>query len=325
MTSSDPTTGFQDSAPESAVRFFPDGRLLVADWEGGKIGWRVVEGETQTHFNREQMLSGEVWGGQPCTLIIEHAHLHERRPLSDSQVYTRSELERLYETALRDQVTILAFPQRLSLRARKENGFQSKTDDPYAIAAFHLARPEVALKRWSPVSDAKHALYDAANEMRMDMTVRLNVMRPDYLPDNPDVVHAKELLYRVYDRLSDGTRAHFGLAKKRDGTFKKTDLKWSQVMSLYVAVYDENQQLRRNPQGDFIGCEFIWGHLLLMSPFHGRSGTARSNLMHHGLKHYDKSRKYDYTDTPEEHAARRETWARWRRETKELLKAFRDA
>lgn len=300
-------------------------RLIVADWEGGKIGWRIFDGASERHLDRDAFLAGAAWqpAEGPTRLVVEHAHLHERTGLSVAQVYPYAELCRLHEQAVKDGVEIVAFPQRLTLRARKEGGFESKEQDPQAIAAFIGRRPEVALKRWSPLRDDERVLHAAVNEIRMDMTLRLNLMRPSY--EHPDAERAKQLLVQVAEQLSPATREQFGIKlKKKDGSLLKTPLKLAQIMALYVCVFDENGELRRNPDGEFIGMKTIWNQLLLMSPYHGRSGTARSNLMYHGLRNHDRV-PYSYEDSPEQHAARRERWAQWRRGCKELLRAFRDA
>jgi hypothetical protein len=326
VASSGDRTGLRSSRSQNRVERLPVSRLLVVDWEGAN-GWRVVDGDddaTDRFYPRGAMLDGSLWQHEPCTLVIKHAHLHVRGARSVAQVFDAAELEQLDAIAWADGVRILAFPQRLALRARVEAGYANdeKVKDPHAERAFVLAHPEVILKAWHPMTNREQILHAATNMIRDDITDRLNVMRPGY-DGHPDVERARLLLATVYDSLSSEVRAHFGLKRKKNGEFTKA-VKWAQVMPLYCCVYDGNGVLRRNGHRQFIGIEFIWGRVLMMSPFHGRSGTARSNLMYHGLRHYDPVR-YTYTDTPTQHRARRECWSGWRAEDKQMLRALRDA
>ncbi len=318
--------------------------LLVADWEGKNIGWRVWNGTQESHVSREDMLNGILWSSGPVRLVIEHAHLHERGPLSVAQVYDSDELAQFWASTQDVGAQIQAFPQRLTERARVEGEYTSKEEDPKAIYDFILNRPEVSLKNWRPRTPEELEFFGVVNQIRHDMTVRLNEQRPDYDPENPDVRHAVELLESFASDLPENVQRQFGLEFyriTRAGQYNQGDLKpplkagggartgFNVIMAIYVAVYDSEQNLRLNEEGDFIGMKFIWNYLFLMSPFSGKSGTARSNLMFRGLSSYDHRHmdgfRYQYLDTPEVHARRREGWSQWRRGIKFLMRRFRDA
>ena len=332
-----------------------DSPLFVADWEGKNIGWRVWDGTQELHVSRDDMLNGILWASGPVRLVIEHAHMHERGPLSVAQVYNHNELTQFFAASQNAGSLIQAFPQRLTERARTEGIHPDegvryaeldnpKQYDPRAIYDFVLNRPEVSLKNWRPRTPDDTAFYEIVNEIRQDMTIRLNDMRPDYDPENSDVQHAVELLEIFASGIPEITQQQFGLEfyrTNRIGHWQQGDLKsplkasggartgFNVIMAVYVAVYDSEQNLRVNEEGNFIGMKFIWNYLFLMSPFSGKSGTARSNLMFRGLSSYDKRHmnniRYQYRDTPEIHTRRREVWAQWRRGIKLLMRHFRDA
>ena len=317
--------------------------LFVADWEGANIGWRVWDGENEFQLTREEFLDLAAWTNGPCRVVVEHAHLHVRAPLSVAQVYDEDELQLLHDTATASGIYILAFPQRLSRRARTEGihpdegvRYQDldnpKHYDPRAIYDFVNRRPEVSLKNWQPRTQEDSAFFEAVNAIRLDMTVRLNEMRPGYPVDHPDVAHALQLLDGFVAELDEDAHEQFNVLYYAGGinagNLRVNQLRINQIMSIYVCVFNGNQNLRTH-NGQFIGVDFIWSKLLLMSPFHGRSGTARSNLMFWGLRTYNNrhmpNQQYSYMDDQDTHQQRRIVWQRWRRGIKALIRHFRDA
>jgi hypothetical protein len=317
--------------------------LFVADWEGTNIGWRVWDGENEFFLSRNEFLDLAAWTNGPCRLVVEHAHLHLRGPLSVAQVYAEDGLQLLHDTATASGVRILAFPQRLTRRTRVEGihpdegvRYQElanpKQYDPRAIYDFVNNRPEVSLKDWQPRTQEDIALFEAINKIRFDMTVRLNEMRPDYSVNHLDVAHALQLFNGFVAELDEDAHEQFNVLYYalgiNAGNLRVIPLRMNQIMSAYVCVFDGNQNLRTH-NGQFIGVDFIWSKLLLMSPFHGRSGTARSNLMYWGLRTYNNrhmpNQQYQYMDDQATHQERRVVWQRWRRGIKALIRHFRDA
>lgn len=280
-------------------------------------------------------------------LVIENAHLTPRTPQSAAQVFEQSELEALHRSASGIELAIRSFPNRLTQRTRREGrhptagcsyedlatvGIGPKSCDTMAIHDFVLARPEVPLKKWRPLTARDETFHAAMNEIRDEMTSRLNAMRPGYPMDNPDVADAYRRLSGFVASLSADEQRQFGitffLRGANRGRINPRTVKWSQIMAIYVAVFDYNQDLREH-KGRFVGVKFIWEHLLLLSAHSGASGTARSNLMYHGLRNFDKrlmsGDQYTYRDSPATHRRRRGVWAEWRKGIKTLIKAFRDA
>jgi len=325
------------------VEIDPPLPLFTADWEGENIGWRVWDGRNEYFLSRNEFLNLVDWTNGPCRLVVEHAHLHVRVPLSVSQVYDEGELQQLFATANAFGIIILAFPQRLTRRARvegihpDEGERYSDLDNPKqydsrAIYDFVENRPEVALKNWRPPRPEDAAFFEAINGIRFEMTIRLNEMRPIYANNHPDVAHALQLLNEFVADLDEDAQEQFNIqyyaVGQNAGNLRVNQLRINQIMSVYVCVFDENQNLRMH-NGHFIGVDFIWSKLLLMSPFHGKSGTARSNLMYWGLRTYNNrhmpNQQYRYMDDEDTHQERRDLWSQWRRGIKALIRGFRNA
>ena len=191
--------------PENPPENIP---IISADWEGGAIGWRVVRfdangvTETDEGVEREHILDGTLWGNNRVILIVETAHLQPRAnpPKSKAQIFTREEL-RVLEASLRDSgSTAIGFPQGISKRAKQFAGYgEDKTLDPYAQILFYLNYAQgqedihprsIDLKHWRVKSLHSDAMDLLSNEVRRDMTVRLNAFR---------AIHAHEDSPNDYD------------------------------------------------------------------------------------------------------------------------------
>lgn len=120
----------------------------------------------------------------------------------------------------------------------------------------------------------------------------------------------------------------------------KSGAKMNAIMSLYCCVFDNNQFLRRNENtGLFIGVDFIWSRLLLMSQYHGgASGVPRANLMWYVLTERFQGRaspgnpgelfspriQLGDDDSPA-YITRQIARKNWRKAMKLLIRIFRDA
>ena len=116
--------------------------------------------------------------------------------------------------------------------------------------------------------------------------------------------------------------------------------KMNAIMSLYCCVFDNDRRLRRNENtGEFIGVDFVWSRLLLMSQYHGgASGIPRANLMWYVLTERFQGRasrgnagelsspriQLGDDDSPA-YIARQTARRNWRRSMKALIRIFRDA
>lgn len=257
--------------------------ILGIDWEFGK--WKATtDGEAFFWYSTEEFLRGKPIADFPDlrTLLVESAHIAPRSKYSLAQVYTAEELEVFHKTYHNASVQILAFPEMLTPKARKEYGSKEndedemeKEDSALAIWRYHRDHPEVSLLRWGIKSSRTRELEGVLTDQRWEMNARLNVMRRVKYQD-PQCIHALSILaaYSVSDNLLLWTKYKVG---PRGG------LSWREtfVMSLYVAIYLEDGTLRRDPTtGNPIGERWMW-KMLKLHPYHRKAGVARSNLMHH--------------------------------------------
>jgi len=182
--------------------------IISADWEGGNIGWRVVRfdrnGITETNegIGRESMLDGSLWGNEQVVLIVETAHIQARSnpPKSKAQIFTIEELQ-LLEVSLQESGSrAFAFPNTRCKIAKQLAGYgDDKTLDPYAQILFYINYAQgqenihprsIDLKQWRVKSTHSRAMDILSNEVRIDMTVRLNSFR---------AIHAHEDSPQNYD------------------------------------------------------------------------------------------------------------------------------
>ncbi len=143
-------------------------------------------------------------------------------------------------------------------------------------------------------------LDEALTEQRDDMSLRLNIMRPNY--DSPEVEHAEELIRKMLPEMSDELKYQggqgFGSNNKPIRILKgnsprrgQADFKNTFVMSIYVATFTEGGLLRRDPKtGQPIGKKWF-NSLLKQHAFNDKGGTARSNLMYWHLANFERSTK----------------------------------
>lgn len=113
--------------------------------------------------------------------------------------------------------------------------------------------------------------------------------------------------------------------------------KMNAIMSLYCCVFDNDRRLRWNENtGEFIGVDFVWSRLLLMSQYHGgASGIPRANLMWYSLtENFPRGGGADELFSPRiqlgdsdspAYIARQNARRNWRRAMKALIRIFRDA
>lgn len=234
-------------------------------------------------------------------LGIENAHFHVKEPLSRAQVYTEAQLQAFYDR-VRGKGTVIGFPGRLTRPAIKETG-RDKDTDHIALGEYWYANFQRTLpngKLWgigfnvltSPYpSEAKQAELAAAALINHDINILLNKMRAD-----DDAKYNKHPLANViqfavenlYNDASAETRTHlrefFGVQEKlhQDGSnrIKLGRMKqWSYMFSLWLACRDGDNNIRRNPRGDFVGVDFLKAHIVGYNPYRV-GGVVSGQFMH---------------------------------------------
>lgn len=296
----------------------PSRKLIVGDWERG-IGWVIYDGQNMTTMSKGDFAAGRVFCENPgCSFVVESAHFQETTGYSKAQPYGRDELETIFQIAEENNVDMYFFPQKLSPRARRETGYGSKADDVKAIYHFVIAHPEIGLMKARLPEAKEQKLWDARRAIRDNMTDRLNVTRFNGYKKDPETAQASRLLLKMWygGLLTGETIKWFKLKLNRHGT--KVSFNECSVMAVYVAVFDEHGNLRVNDKGNFIGVRGA-RDLIQLSPYHFKSGTARSNLMWHRLRNELKEKNGDVTIINPE--GRRE----FAHAVTDLIQAFRDS
>jgi hypothetical protein len=291
---------------------------IVGDWEHGI--WLIYDGNQIRKYSREQFLNGEVFRDYPnAVFIVEAPHMKDRASLSVAQIYTVEELSIVAKHAIFYGVTIKLFPAKQTVRAAQEAGngerdshdkwHSDKSLDTKSIYDFIVNHSEIPLMAWKPGVD-KSEVHSRRDAMRANMSRRLNQMRPNY--DSAEVELARKVLFSNFHTVSDDVRKWFPIdIINMDRTNERLTYKDNRLMAVWVAVFNEDGSLRRTDQGDFIGVREVWGTLWLHA-FHGKGGTARSNLIHWALKSAEAGERD------------KDIRASFNQAVKELIKVFRD-
>ncbi|MDC0528263.1 hypothetical protein OAO11_04115 [Candidatus Poseidoniaceae archaeon] len=257
--------------------------ILSADWEGGDIGWRLVRfdengiNETNQGIGREDILDAFLWDNEQIILIIETAHLQPRSnpPKSKAQIFTNEELQLLEESLQNSGSIAYAFPNNRCKIAKHLAGYgDDKTLDPYAQILFYLNYAQgqeiphprsIDLKRWRVKSTHSRAMDLLSDQVRIDMTVRLNSFRAIHAhEDSPQDYDTTEFPYdevrnaiRIAENileldllcdendvdLNEEVKEYFNLGGENLEDLIGTD-SVMRLMTLYVCVFNEGGSVR---------------------------------------------------------------------------------
>lgn len=274
---------------------------IALDWEGKTLrGFAAFNGDRTYTVRRDALPDGTFFQTLPSgsRVVVEAAHFGIRTDFSVAQVYRQDELNQIIEHAQKNNVDVVCFPEKLTRRASVEAGFvesitresgfeetfTDKARDAEAIWMFVNKHPEVSLMGVRTQEDRDWGTL--LGEIQHEMSGLLNVMRPDY--SHPLVDQARSVLHEAFESAPPEAVEFFDLKLKFKGKPKeRLDFSYARVMSVFVAVFDRNGDLRKNPSDSFIGVNTVWS-LLGMHPFRGPGSTARSNLMYHGLRNFEK-------------------------------------
>tara|TARA_B100000287_G_C20617850_1_gene774747 strand:- start:410 stop:1483 length:1074 start_codon:yes stop_codon:yes gene_type:complete len=169
------------------------------------------------------------------TVVIEDAHLRAQEDNSLAQTYTIDELEKIHETSIKRNVTILCFPQKVTPKARKiysisiGNKLIDKTDknDTVSIAHYLKNLPEVfkTLKKFSPITGSEHEesikhIYHDRDALTEDSNLGRNekygIGKNNHYDDAVSE-WIKNNISRLYSELDDDSRDYFKLTLTKKG------------------------------------------------------------------------------------------------------------
>lgn len=267
--------------------------VLALDWERGT--WSAsLNGKKQFSIGKNGLLTQD-FPDVDC-VVVESAHMQRRNIYSVAQVYDENELRSL---PFADKLRL--FPERQLSKAAKfagnvdKDGQVIKEKDAESIAKFAVKHPE-KLSAWRhfrfPGEEKSRHLWEARDAFRADIASAVNQLR--YAWNNklteeryalPEVQAFIKRLDRIYDDVPEHLREMLGIKRGRNGLRVK---RMSVALTLYLCVFTRNDVLRVRPDGKFIGVRFI---LDAIGMSHSRvPNLARSQLVFHGMRHFDGTR-----------------------------------
>ena len=284
-------------------------RVVGLDWD--RDGWRAsLDGLSPTKISRADLLTEDFSGFD--VVIVEGAHFKERNPYSVAQVYSADELASL---KFLDRVQLFPSMAGQLAKASRETGcilyeadgvtpklddlgrtIPDKERDSEALALYSKAHEDkrATWKRFHlPGQDPARRLWPYRDELRDDLREALNPLRAAWnamgtaekyaLPEVADFV---ALLDKGFDDLPEGVIKQFGIRRSRNGIRVE---RMTAALTCYLAVYTRDGQLRTRPDGGFIGIRFILDTIGMSATY--RPNMARSQLTHHGMRHYKGGRE----------------------------------
>jgi hypothetical protein len=196
-------------------------------------------------------------------------------------------------------VTLKLFPEgstpianEFSGNGKKKMGKTTDQDDCKSIFMY-LRSHQHLLKTLKnpPTTFAKNAIREEGYERKDDLNIHLNKARRFDYKDPTD--HLTKWIYENIDELashlSPETMDAFRLVDrcktgKRAGQFK--NIAMPQIYTILATMMNQDGEFKIRSNDQLVGWEFVRRHLIPMSSFHRRGGVGRSNIFHHGAKHY---------------------------------------
>lgn len=290
-----------DSVPDT-LTLHSEPVVAGLDWE--RDGWRVsIAGAPAVKVSRDDMLTTNLLDAADI-VVVEQAHMRPRTVYSVAQVYTEDELRTL---PFRSKIRLFpGMPGQLARAARAVGNVSNKVNeygqplpdkdkDAETMAMFAAASPErvASWKRLKlPEEDPARKLWPARDQLRDDLREALNPLRTAWNAKStaekyalPEVARFCALLDSTFDDLSDGVKEQFGIRRSRNGIRVE---RMPAALTVYLAVYTREGDLRLRPDGQFIGVRFILDSIGMSSSY--RPNMARSQLTYHGMRHYKGGR-----------------------------------
>lgn len=258
------------------------------------------------------------------TVVIEDAHLRAQEDNSLAQTYTIDELEKIHETSIKRNVTILCFPQKVTPKARKiysisiGNKLIDKTDKNDTISISHYLEnfPEVfkTLKKFSPITGSEHeksikhiyrdrdALTEDSNLGRnLDYGIGKNNTHSDAVSE-----WIKNNISRLYSKLDNDTRDYFKLTLTKKGNALKpgilnytSETILKQIYNVVNTILTPAGNLRfRSDRADLDIDDKLkvpqWKYAKKVyfgiTPYHMKAGVTASNYKYHKRKAGNKNK-----------------------------------
>ncbi len=270
-------------------------------------------------ITRQHFLDLRRWMGNVRQLVIESAHLEtHREKKSLAQPLTREQYETLTNNAEALGVVVRSAPEQMTPKVRslyettrelKKSSGQDQLDceawieylfDTETATSSCLAKPkQYTEEELDEIYDFKMHTNMLLNWVRCFETDSAN--RYKFQPEYVDGLHIKQDFaaklireaglhetdfydYQDFKHLNEHLQHldyehHFELLPA---------LKYKQIYTLAVMIVDPwtGEERKCKDTGKAPQIKWLFRHICGNTPRHRRGGVARSNLMHHGLKHY---------------------------------------
>jgi len=233
-------------------------------------------------------------------LVVEDAHLRESHKNTCAQPFSYEQLEQFEKNAARIGITILAFPQKSTPKARKLAGVVAKTDevDTKAIANF-LIKDEKAfdcLKEFTPIrlmnyQEENQHIFEYIQQVNED----INPARSCEYGEKYDYEDEITKWIKKYAVKGDGhvpsiceylnhdeeLLRSIGIRFDKKGKLLKIQ-KLSRLYTIVNSILRPNGELRlRSDVQKSPYWKFVKAHYFGLKPFHMKQGVAASNYKHH--------------------------------------------
>jgi len=253
--------------------------------------------ESYSALSYEEFLQYEF---QPNSLVIgENAHFGTARTeRSLSQPFEGDQLLDFYARLRKNGVTLKLFPEQSTPLANEHSGHDKlgpkATDQDDCKSIFMYLRSNERLfdsLKNPPSTFAKNDIREEGYKRKDDLNIHLNKARR-FKYNDPDDCLTKwiyENIDEIASRLSEESKDAFRLVDKcksgqRAGQFK--NIAMPQIYTILATMMNQDGELKLRDNNQIVGWEFVRRHLIPMSAFHRRGGVGRSNIFHHGAKHY---------------------------------------
>lgn len=268
---------------------------------------------------RQQFVELSGWMGNVRQLVIEAAHLEtHREKRSLAQPLTRQQYETLTNNAESLGVVVRSAPEQLTPKVRsfyektcekKKSSGQDQLDCEAWIE--YLLDTETATKSClAKPKQYSEAKLDAIHDFKKHTNMLLNwvrcfetdsAKRYKFQPEYVDGLHINQDFAAKLIReagLHETDHYHYKDFGDLNEHLKHLDyehhfellpaLKYKQLYTLAVMIVDPwiGEERKRKDTGKAPTIKWLFRHICGNTPRHQKGGVARSNLMHHGLKHY---------------------------------------
>ena len=236
-------------------------------------------------------------------LVSEKAHIGvPRTKRSKAQPFTADQLLDLYSRFESNGITLRLFPEMSTPRACSYSGLEkSDLNDPKSLFIWLRDYPNTSLMKpresFEP-TPLREEMWQFKDETNVILNAaRVGEKKEIYYHDGCGQFIVNNLEF-IANNLSETAKECFNLTDEHKYKherykdeitypFKPNSIKKMQIYTVLCTLIDDdgNERLRQSTN-ELAGWQFVKQGVFGFTPFHRRGGTARSNLIFHGLMSY---------------------------------------